>query len=395
MEVLNRPAKFLLVLFVAIAAWCLPAEEAHAQLPMGWTSVRSLGMGNAATAVAVESDALFYNPAMLMKTSGVHWTVMNPRVGIDNPANMQLVGPFTSSSGNIATAVNGLYGNTIWAGGGALSAISVPYFGVAGYANTEAGIIASNPANPRINLNYYFDYGGVVGVALPIVPQFFGLGVAVRSINRTGTTATIGPAVLGTGNMNSLQSQLKSRGNGYAVDLGTVISIPTPIVSPTLSFVYRDVGETAFSHDEGAGSPPPVHSEMIVGASLPLSIPFFSITPAIDYRYVGQSVPTGSNINLGVEIGLPLLSLRGGMSQGYYTAGFGLDLGIISADFATWGVELGSYPGQAVDRRYMVQLTIQLGFDPLSLFGGGGGSGGGADGSGGGGSQRHRLKQRR
>lgn len=391
----RRQSKFLLVHLVGFAVWWLGPATAHAQMPMGWTSVRALGMGNAATAVADQADALFYNPAMLMKTSGVHWTVMNPRAGLDNPTNLQAASSLSNSTGNIATAVNNLYGKNIWAGGGALSAVNVPYFGVAGYANTEAGILASNSANPRINLNYYFDYGGVVGIALPVVPGIFGWGVAVRSINRTGTTATIGPAVLGTGSMTSLTNQLKSRGNGYAVDLGTVITIPAPILSPTLSFVYRDVGETAFSHDEGAGSPPSVHSEMIAGAALPIHLPLLSITPAVDYRYIGQNVPTGSNISMGVEVGLPLLSLRGGMSQGYYTAGVGLDLGIISADVATWGVEIGNYPGQAVDRRYMAQVTIEIGVDFFGLFGGGSGSGSGSDGSSSGGSQRHRLKQRR
>lgn len=375
---------------------CLISDPARAVQSMGWTSVRALGMGNAHSAVATESDAIFYNPAMLMKTSGVHWTVMNPRVGVDNPANFALVGPLTNSSGNLGEAVNNLYGKNIWAGGGALSAVSVPYFGVAAYTNTEAGIFASNAANPRINTNYYFDYGGAVGMALPLVPQFLALGLTIRSINRTGTTSAIGPAVLGTGDMSTLASQFKSRGNGYGVDFGTVLTIPTPLVSPTIAFVYRDIGETAFSHDEGAGSPPSVHSEMLAGAALTVNVPLISITGAIDYRYIGQNVATGSNLGLGLEIGLPLLNIRGGMSQGYYTAGAGIDLGLISADLATWGVELGEYPGQAVDRRYMVQVTIQIGLDPWALFGGGGGSGGGgSDGKGGGGSQRRRLKQRR
>ena len=103
----------------------------------------------------------------------------------------------------------------------------------------------------------------------------------------------------------------------------------------------------------------------------------------------------GSNLGLGLELGLPLLNLRGGMSQGYYTAGAGIDLGMIQADVATWGVELGAYPGQSVDRRYMAQLTIQLGIDFGNLFGGGGSGGGDGSGSGGGGSGHKRLKRRR
>ena len=60
-------------------------------------------------------------------------------------------------------------------------------------------------------------------------------------------------------------------------------------------------------------------------------------------------------------------------------------------DAATWGVELGEAPGQIEDRRYMVQLTLELGFDPgFRITGGGSGSGRGKKGR----SQR-RLKRRR
>ena len=373
----------------------LTPQESSAELPTGWTSARALGMGNAATAVPDETNAIFFNPALLMKVSGVHWTVMNPRAGIGNPSNMALAGPLSQAGSNMGEAVNALYGHNVWLGGGALSSIAVPYFGVAAYANTEGGIEAVNPPNPRLNMNYYFDYGGAVGMALPLIPGFMGWGITVRSVNRTGTTSAIGPGTLGTGSMTTLQNQLKNRGNAYGVDFGALFTIPGPI-SPALSFVYRNLGYTTFSHDEGAASPPAVAPEMIAGASFTVNIPLISITPAIEYRYISwPSVPMGSNLGLGLELGLPLLNLRGGMSQGYYTAGAGIDLGMIQADVATWGVELGAYPGQSVDRRYMAQLTIQLGIDFGNLFGGGGSGGGDGSGSGGGGSGHKRLKRRR
>lgn len=355
---------------------------------MGFSSARALAMGNAFTAVADDSDAIFYNPSMLAKVDGVHWTIMDPHVGV-GPTN---VGALTglsnsSSSSGISSMINPLYGKNLWAGGGGKSSIWLPYLGVAAYANTEAGILASSPPNPRLNMNYFFDYGGAVGMALPIIPSIFATGLTVRSINRTGTTNTIGPSALTSGNTDNFNSILKSRGNAYAVDFGTMISVPGPI-SPTLSFVYRDLGVTTFSHDEGAGAPPPVLPEMIIGGSVRFKVPLLEITPAIDYRYVGQNVATGMNLNLGLEISLPFIDLRGGMSQGYYTAGAGLDLGLIRADVATWGVELGAYPGQMVDRRYMAEITIQLGFDPFKFISDASGKSGNS------GERRH-LKQRR
>jgi hypothetical protein len=88
-----------------------------------------------------------------------------------------------------------------------------------------------------------------------------------------------------------------------------------------------------------------------------------------------------------LEFDLPLLTLRTGYYQGYYTAGVGLDMGVLALDAATYGVELGEYPGQLEDRRYVAQMTIQIGLDGsfLSLSGASGTAGG----------ARRRLKQRR
>jgi hypothetical protein len=114
-----------------------------------------------------------------------------------------------------------------------------------------------------------------------------------------------------------------------------------------------------------------------------------TITPAVDFTYADRpDIQLGNKIHLGVEVALPLISIRAGINQGYYTAGAGLDLGLIRADVATYGVELGEYPGQQEDRRYVAQVTFELGFDPSRFFGGSSGK----SGSGGG---RSRLKQRR
>lgn len=382
---ISRLVLLVATLLVAIGA----SGVAEAQLPMGWTSVRALGMGNAYTSVADDADALMYNPAMLARIRGVHWRIMNPRAGIDNPSNLQLANKLSNVT-DVASTVNSLYGTNIWAGAGGMSAVTVPYFGFGIYANSEAGILATTPPYAELNADYYFDYGAVLGLALPVVPDFMAFGVTVRSINRTGTTASIGPATLATNNANALNSQFKSRGNAVGVDTGVIFYLPVP-TSPTFAFTYRDVGNTMFSWTEGAGAPPSVQSEMIAGASVKFDLPLITVTPSMDYRYIGWTgVATGMNLGMGVEISLPLIDIRGGLSQGYYTAGAGLNIGMIKVDAATWAVEMGAYPGQQVDRRYMAQLTIQLGFDPSLFWGGSGSSGDGSSSS----EHRH-LKQRR
>jgi hypothetical protein len=118
-------------------------------------------------------------------------------------------------------------------------------------------------------------------------------------------------------------------------------------------------------------------------------------------------VQLGKKIHMGIELGLPLLTLRAGLYQGYYSYGVGLDLGLVQIEAASWGTELGEYPGQLESRRYMAQLTMRIGFD-LGLKPGGGsssgkagsGSSGGANGGGSGGGSKgwgngRKVKQRR
>lgn len=291
----------------------------------------------------------------------------------------------------MADKINSLYGKSIWVGGGSKTSFVVPNFGVAAYANGDVGLNLQNPAYPQMNLNYIFDYGIAVGGAVDFIPSIWSVGFTARRVNRTGTNLPLGPSVLATLNIDEIKNHMKDRGTGYGLDFGTMITVPSPI-RPTVAFTIRDMGFTTFSFDEGLRAPPRQDPDMSLGASITVDALIVSITPSFDYRYLDRpDIQTGKKLHLGLEFELPLLSLRVGLNQGYYTAGVGLDMGIVSIDAATYGVELGEYPGQLEDRRYLVQLKVQLGLDgDFFSFSNSSGANGSAPGSG-----RRKLKQRR
>lgn len=319
-------------------------------------------MGNAFTAVAGDGESLFYNPAALARVSGFHWTIIDPRVGVNGPQALD-VAAVAGTDGTMADKLNDLYGKSVWVGGGSKTSFVVPNFGVAAYANGDIGLNLQNPAYPQMNLNYLFDYGIAIGSAVDLIPSIWSVGLTARRVNRTGANLPLGPSILATLDMDSIQGHLKDRGTGYGLDFGTMITVPSPI-RPTIAFTIRDLGYTTFSFDEGLRAPPRSEPDMTLGASISIDTLLATITPSFDYRYLDRpEIQTGKKVHLGLEFDLPLLSLRVGLNQGYYTAGVGLDMGIISIDAATYGVELGEYPGQLEDRRYLVQLKIQLGLD--------------------------------
>ncbi len=382
--------KFTVVVF-ALLAFAIAANAN--EIADSWSSVRAQGLGGAYTAIVNNSDALFYNPAGLANQTKFAWTVLDPRGGLNGVDNIQLLQAAISDQANMAANLQKLYGKRVWVEAGAKTAIMVPNFAASAFANGVAGVYVANPANTTMNLNYFFDYGFAAGGGFDLVPGVIKFGLTAKRVNRTGTTVPIGASTLATLDTNALQAELKRRGTGYSADLGMLMTLPGP-VAPSLSLVYRNAGTTTFSHEEGAGAPPPIDSEFVVGGAFKISGGLIDITPVLDYRFANRTdIAVGKKLHLGVEVGLPLIDLRAGLNQGYYSAGVGLNLGLMHIDAATYGVELGAYPGQLEDRRYVAQLTIELGFDTGFLgLGGSSSSSSSSDGNSG---PHHRLKQRR
>lgn len=384
---LVRRLTLLLAPVFALVLCQIPAVGRAAELMETWTSVRALGMGNAFTAVATEGNAIFYNPAALARVSGFHWTIMDPRAGVNGPQALEFM-QIASGGSTLADKLNNLYGKALWVGAGAKTSFVMPGLGFAGFAGGEAGLNLQNPAYPQMNLNYVFDYGVALGTGIDFIPGVWSLGFTVRRVNRTGTTLPLGPSVLATLNTDSISAQLKNRGTGYGLDVGTLLTIPGP-VRPAIAFTIRNAGYTSFSQEEGTGAPPRSEPDMTLGASVVIDGLIATVTPSIDYRYLDRpDIQSGKKLHLGLDVELPLVSVRAGLYQGYYSVGVGLDAGVVAFDAASYGVELGEYPGQLEDRRYIVQMTLQLGLDVGDF------SFSGMSGTAGGGSHR-RLKQRR
>ena len=154
---------------------------------------------------------------------------------------------------------------------------------------------------------------------------------------------------------------------GYAFDVGANLSFPGAL-KPTISFSWRDMGNTSFTPDDGKTAPSDVKQEQIIGLGLNFESTLMDIKPAIDYRFLNDSnIQLGKKLNMGVELSMPLIDIRAGLHQGYYTLGTSFDLWMFRVDAATYGVELGEYPGQLEDRRYMVQFAFEFGIDPGSF----------------------------
>lgn len=377
----------IVAILIALPAW---GTGVDGQVFDNFHSIRAMGMGNAYSAVVSDSDALFYNPAGIARISGFNWLIADPWVGLSGVEALEDVQDIQSSD-TFADSVRELYGDRVWMGFGAKSTFGIPYFAVGVYDHLNASLDINNPVYPNLDIAAVNDFGYVMGLGIPVLPVFE-LGLVLKYIQRTGSRVPFGPSFVSSLDPDLIRSNVERKGTGYGLDLGANFRIPGPL-SVVLSGVWKNVGELSFRPDSGE-APPSEPNEMNVGAAIELDVPLLEVRPTVEFKHLNRNdIQLGKKVHMGLEISLPLIDVRGGFHQGYYTAGAGLNLGILRVDVATWGVEMGDYPGQKEDRRYALQATIELGFDPnLSFLGGGsGGSGGGSSAQ----SPFRRLKQRR
>ena len=357
------------LLFTLLISSLLLAESANAAAyKEWWSSARGMGMGGAYTSVVRDADAILLNPAALARVSGVNWTVMDPRLGVNNLGVMEEYQAFKGTD-DIAEYVNSRWGEQTWAGGGVKSAVTIPYFGIAAFSAADLSMYSENPANPVVNLDYSADYGLAIAGAIDLVPSIASFGLTAKRITRVGTSYPLRAGTVADVDEDEIKEELKNRGSGYGLDAGFLITMPSPI-KPSLALVYKNIGYTAFGHEGGARAPARIAPDFTMAGSLEIDAMLITVTPSFEVKNMtDQETQIGKKLHLGLEVSLPLIDIRAGLHQGYYALGAGFDIGVMRVDAATYGVELGEYPGQHEDRRYMAQVTFDLGFDIANFSG--------------------------
>lgn len=327
-------------------------------------SVNALGMGNAYLAHSRGHDAIFYNPAGLARLSGIEWRLMGMNVGLNGVDSYDEYKDIIDNSDDLPSVLNSLYGKPVWARTDLQTSISIGSLIFGAYARANAGFTLLNPALPNLDSNYFADYVFFGGWGLELIPSLLDVGVVGKRVRRMAGGVAVGASSLAYMDSAVIEEQLERHGTGYGVDVGAKLKFPSPW-NPSLNFAWQDVGDTSYTREANVPPPPASKNRMHVGIGMERDFTAFVIRPALDYRYLNSSdISPGKQLHAGVEVELPIVSLRGGFNQGYYTAGVSFDFWILRFDAATYGVELGEYAGQHEDRRYVLQISTDFSFDP-------------------------------
>ncbi len=351
----------LIVVFSLIFSFNLQAAE----LFDTYRSVRGMAMGGAYTSVAQGMDSLFYNPASLVDVKGLNVNLLNTSASGTEPDDTILDSlDGLSDSSTIGQSLQDLYGKPLSGSAGGRVGLTLPHFGVAGFAHADLSLTVNNPVIPDLDVSSILDAGVAIGFAKK-ANKFMNFGVVLKQVTRYGDRNKFTAASVSTLDPQLITDALDKKGTGIGVDAGIDFIYRGKSFTPKLSVVAKDIGNTSFSKNNNSFGPPPTQDfELVYAGSLIYDADFASLSLAADYRYaMNDEISFARKLHLGAELSLSLIDLRVGVNQGYMSYGAGVNLGIFRVDATSYGVEIGERAGQQEDRRYMVQLSFDFGFE--------------------------------
>lgn len=356
-------------------------------------SIRSLGMGGAFFGLSDDEYALFSNPAglSLRRTGNELMVRLNGHVSSDAISGFK---DFSDISGtSLQTAINRLdkyKGKPLYGNVGFL-----PYFVsknlAVGFliADTKLNFNISkssaeitgglDPTAEVADLTFISDSGVVLGYAQSVGDPDLHVGVNLKGLFRTGGRKFFTASEYLTNQKIDFDpKQIGGSGMGVDLDVGAsyeLKNLPFGLLSRA-SLVLRNLLATDFSMSHNYGPVP----RMVRTANLGWYTAFDgfafvdNVNVLVDISNIslgGEKNPdlgarTGSllkKINLGAELPIGRFSIRGGLHQGYLTAGFGMNLYAVRLDVATYGEETGESIKQQ-SRRYALTAAFGWGSAP-------------------------------
>lgn len=206
----------------------------------------------------------------------------------------------------------------------------------------------------------------------------FRVGASAKTVYRVGKFRTLDKDELGdtgifptTGSTTEPGINYVNEGVAFLVDLGTQYSWFIDDTTVSFGISALDIG-TPFAINPGllggSGRPPTIPARVQTGFGINFDKLFnsnysvrtnFDVVKAVSY----SESSVMDMLRLGIEFNFPMfLSLRAGLFQTYWTAGFSLRYWIGHVDFATYTENTDVYTSgtRPSDRRYVFQFSINL-----------------------------------
>lgn len=372
--------KRIAIVFAALVALSagIAAQPTIVQ-PLVVKDARSIAMGGAFDALSSGYQSLYGNPAgfavgrgMLTLANASMWGFFRPDTdalkGLGDDPMATLLSQVSTNNGVGGGAALGLG----YTGGGlglGLTAVSEDYI--------HGATIAGAQLTSITQLN------AIAGMAITLGPKNFNLKIGgdlrpFARIDSTQSATSLIQALAGGGSDPSalIMAYPANYGLSLAADLGLIASMnelsaglsvrditpPFGFGATTIGDILGKGGSSASTDTQGQFLP-----DVSVGLSYsPRLIPYilepsFYLELQDPVNAIANKESVWNLLHMGGELKLlSFVYLRGGLNQGWMTAGLGLDLLILQLDGAVFTEELGRHPGDFPRSGVAVNLRIHL-----------------------------------
>lgn len=337
---------------------------------------KTMGMGGAFRTFSTGYATFFGNPAGFASSKGsltiadiAAWAYIRP-----TQANLDKIQQLMDS--NTSDTDKGKIINEFQAENNGLGAGAAIGLGWAGKGFGLGLTMVSENYTDALKIKAMTEMNGIIGLAFPIPlgPVTLKLGLDGRVFLRTDSDGTWNLMnIMGSGSFDPTTLPIIN-GYGFAADAGAVVELGPLMVGAAI----RDFG---LGFDVGHGTiqdvvdmniplagTDPYMLDPKVYAGLGLKFAFGKLLAPSIYAevsdveaVVADTNAFWTNFHAGAELKLlNFIALRGGLNQGYYSIGAGIDLLFIEVDAAVFTEEVGLYAGNRPRSGIALQTAIRF-----------------------------------
>jgi len=385
--------KIIFILLLMILLFSLPifAQTTEFLTPFTYISARIYGFGGALTANPTGFEGLFFNPAGYALPSNNHFGLIDLNVYF-NPDLLNLAQQ-TNGFQNMETMlsdpnfISQLLKMKLGIGLSGLPFIGIMTGGLLIAMYDSAGLSAAfipTVAIPDVKISAVGEIGAVVGYSFKI-GNFLYIGANAKIVARAWADIPQQSLTSIIDSFSSAEGTLPFTvkfGYGFGFDVGALLklgSLQIGVSALNIPGIKIDYVESNKSNELISGSLQiagtayiPVQINAGVALNLGTFIPVImdKVVLAMDIHSVNLLIDDfkeyGFNMSLignyfyfGAEFRtLGILTIRGGLYQGYPTVGFTLNLLLAKLSFAYYTKELGMFPGTLPESNFIVTLSL-------------------------------------
>ena len=366
-----------LTIFISLLAWL--SGEAKEIIHL-MRSPYALLMGDAFTARADDEYTLFYNPAALGRNAGLRLSPINPQVGVVSALDdMNRFKKFPSS--DASKIGERLMGFPVYFNAAASPGMKFGPVGMVMFASSSPSVVLRNNVHPMMDIDYRLDRGFIIGFSHSIGSggistsgkktspgKRLSIGIALKSINRQGLDSSydlFGTELSNTilladgGDFTALRNALGySKGKAWGGDFGLEWIYSTQYSELSWGLSVLDIADTRFRKISGTQDIPRQDMYINTGITWRQDFMLLDYSISMDLHPLNVAMPWQRKFHLGFDIGIPLIRLMAGMSEGYISYGATVSLWPFKLTAGFYGVELGRDYKQEKGSRAFIYLSL-------------------------------------